>query len=54
METVERFGYMMSMAQASLLFEMLSDDILERYNNEEYWEPEMIEDFIKENKLKKV
>lgn len=44
----------MTMLQASILFEALEADILNRYNNEEYWDPQIVEDFVIENKLKEV
>ena len=50
---IVRFGYTMTIAQASLLFEELAENILVRYNNGEYWDPQIIKDFIKENKLNK-
>jgi len=45
--------YIMTEEQKLELEEKLADDILERYNNEEYWEKNIIEQFVVDNKLKK-
>ena len=47
------YGYLMTEEQAEKLSDSLTEDILERYNTPEYLDPQIIEDFAIENKLKK-
>ncbi|KKN21086.1 hypothetical protein LCGC14_0929120 [marine sediment metagenome] len=39
-------------AQQEELNELLAEDILERYNNSEYWEPDLITEFYHDNNIK--
>ena len=48
----EFYGYEMDSSQADELAELLRQDILDRYDNDEYWEDDIIEDFALEHKLK--
>jgi len=47
------YGYLMTEKQAEELSEELIEDILERYNNPEYYDPEIVEEFAHNNKLKR-
>ena len=53
MERVEFVGYVMTEKQRSKLAKILEENILERYNGEEYWEQDLIDEFATENKLKR-
>ena len=46
------YGYLMTEDQAEELSESLTEDILERYNNPGYYDPDIIASFAQENKLK--
>jgi len=51
---MERFGYIMTEEQSKELDKILEEDILERYNNSQYWDERTIEGFAIENNLKEV
>jgi len=53
-EKVEWHGYLMTERQGCELADLLVDNILKRYNNDEYHDPEIIKEFAKNNKLKKI
>lgn len=55
MSKVEYFmGFGMSKKQEGVLREILRNNILERYDNAEYWDIDIVEVFATENKLKEV
>ncbi len=45
------FGFEMTEKEEIELDERLKEDILQRYNNNEYWDQKIIEAFAYENKL---
>ena len=47
-------GYVMTEKQMEELSNSLEEDILERYNDPEYYDPSIIDEFVIDNKLKKV
>lgn len=47
------FGFKMSEKQMFELDDLLKEDILVRYNNNEYWDSDIIETFAHDNKLKR-
>lgn len=47
------FGYWMTERQSEKLSDLLTEDILERYNYPEYYDPDIIEQFAKNNKLRR-
>jgi len=47
------FGFEMTEKQAEKLSDLLTENILERYNNPEYYDPDIIEEFAQNNKLKR-
>ena len=47
----EAFGYKMTSQQLLELQEILREDILLRYDNEEYYDKELIEVFAQDNNL---
>jgi hypothetical protein len=53
MKKNKAFGYYMSFHKAVELSELLTEDIIERYDNSEYHNPDIIEEFAHNNKLKR-
>ena len=49
---VNLYGYSMIEKEAQKLTTILTKDILERYNNETYFDPDIISAFAQDNKLK--
>ena len=47
------FGFEMTEKQRFELDDLLREDILDRYNNSEYWDPDIIETFAHEKRLAK-
>ena len=47
------YGYLMTEKQSEMLSELLTENILERYNNPEYLDFSIVEAFAQDNKLKK-
>lgn len=47
------FGFKMTEEQKQSLMSKLTEDILNRYDNSEYWDSEIIETFAHDNKLKR-
>lgn len=47
------YGYLMTEKQAEKLSGLLTEDILSRYNYPEYFDSDIIEQFAKDNKLKR-
>lgn len=47
------YGYLMTEKQAEELSQQLTEDILERYDNPEYYNTDIIEQFVQDNKLNK-
>ena len=52
-EKQKYYGYLMTEKQAEALSEMLTENILERYNNPEYIDLDIVETFAQDNKLEK-
>lgn len=50
---VNGFGFKMTEEQVEELSDLLTEDILERYNNPEYLNPDIIEAFAQDNKLQR-
>jgi len=49
--TVDFMGHQMSVEQKEELIDMLKEDILDRYNNPEYWSQDIVDEFAQDNKL---
>ena len=54
MEKIKFNGFLFSENQYGFLMECLTDDILERYNNSEYWNQDLIDAFCQDKKLKRI
>ena len=52
-EKIEFYGYKMTEGQEEELSELLKQDILDRYNNSEYWNDDIIENYVADNRLEK-
>lgn len=50
---ISAFGFKMTENQREELRELLTADILERYDNSEYWDPDVVEVFATEHRLKR-
>ena len=50
---VSEFGFKMTEKQRIKLHEALTENILERYDNSEYWDPDVIETFATDNRLQR-
>lgn len=50
---VTAYGFKMTEEQMYKLSDLLTEDILERYNNPEYLNYEIVESFAQDNNLKK-
>ena len=46
------YGYVMTEKQKDKLVKILEDNILERYNNEEYWDVDLVNEFAHNHNLK--
>jgi len=53
MDKVVVSGYVMTKKQRNKLMKLLTEDILERYDNVEYWDEDVVEEFATENRLKR-
>jgi hypothetical protein len=51
---INGFGFKMTEEQREELSDLLTKDILERYNNSEYHNYDIVESFAQDNKLQKV
>lgn len=51
---VEGWGFLMTEKQSEEIYEILQEDILRRYNNSEYWDYDIIQEYAHDNKLKEI